>query len=206
MGESVTLRPARPRDAGKAAELIYSTGPASFNLVFGSRDKAVSIIRRMFAKPDTIMSFTHTTVAEFQGRTVGVLVLLDRKAERQTQVQSGAELLRIVGPLFLLFRLPIYLRQGRLTEAIPPETLFIADVAVSPSLRGRGIGRLLMEHACRVARREGYPALSLDVTRDNLSAIGFYHRLGYVRTLERTDTWLAHRYGLSGFLRMTKPV
>lgn len=206
MGESVTLRPARPRDAHKAAELIYSTGPASFNLVFGSHDKAVSIIRRMFAKPGTIMSFTHTTVAKFQGRTVGVLILLDRKAERQTQVQTGAELLKIVGPLFLLFRLPIYLRQGRLTEAIPPETLFIADVAVSPSLRGRGIGRLLMEHACRVARQGSYPALSLDVTRDNLSAIGFYHRLGYVRTLERTDPWLAHRYGLSGFLRMTKPV
>jgi len=206
MGESVTLRPARPRDARIAAELIYSTGPASFNLVFGSHDKAVSIIHRMFAKPGTIMSFTHTTVAEFQGRTVGVLILLDRKIERQTQVQTGAELLKIVGPLFLLFRLPIYLRQGRLTEAIPPETLFIADVAVSPSLRGRGIGRLLMERACRVAGREGYPALSLDVTRDNLSAIGFYHRLGYVRTLERTDPWLAHHYGLSGFLRMTKPV
>ncbi|MBN2380000.1 GNAT family N-acetyltransferase [candidate division WOR-3 bacterium] len=206
MSESVILRPARPEDATKAAELIYTTGPKSFNLAFGSYDRAIALIRRMFAEQDTIMSFNQATVAEFEGQTVGVLVLLDRKIERRTQARTGVELLKLSGPLFILFRFPVYLRQGRLILPIPPDTLFIADVAVSANFQGKGIGRLLMKHAESVAVQKDYTSLCLDVAKDNFPAISLYKRLGYIRIFEATDPWFNMRFGLSGFQRMSKRI
>ena len=205
MRESLILRPAEPKDAPQAAALFYSTGHPAFNLAFGSQDKAISIIRRLFARPGNPMSFEHTTVAELKGQVIGILTVTDRTIEAQTQPQMGAELLRICGPLPLLARLPIHLRLQRLTRLAQDGELCIEDIAVAPQVRGKKIGRLLMQEAERLARRKSYTLISLYVLRDNFQAIGFYHRLGYVCDEERTDCWLARRYGFRGFLRMVKP-
>ena len=205
MRESLILRPAEPEDTPQAAALFYSTGPPAFNLAFGSQDKAISIIRRLFARPGNPMSFEHTTVAEVRERVVGILTISDRAIEAKTQPRMGAELLSICGPAPLLSRLPVLLRLQRLTRLTREDELCIDDIAVSPQVRGKGIGRLLMQQAERLARRKSYTLISLYVLRDNFQAIGFYHRLGYVCDEERTDCWLAKRYGFRGFLRMVKP-
>lgn len=206
MRKGLILRPARPRDAPQVTPLFYSTGPAAFNLAFGSRDKAISIIRRLFAKPGNPMSFEHTTVAELKGQVIGILTVADRTIEARTQPQMGAELLRICGPLPLLARLPIHLRLQRLTRLAQDGELCIEDIAVAPQVRGKGIGRLLMQQAERLARRKSYTLISLYVLRDNLPAIGFYRRLGYVCDEEKADAWLARRYGFKGLLRMTRRI
>ena len=45
---------------------------------------------------------------------------------------------------------------------------------VEPGLRGRGIGRRLLDHA-----RATWPRLSVDVNEQNVQAAGFYARLGF---------------------------
>lgn len=52
------------------------------------------------------------------------------------------------------------------------EALFI-----DPAHRGRGVGRLLIEHALTLL-----PTLTTDVNEQNAQAIGFYERMGFVRT------------------------
>jgi len=53
---------------------------------------------------------------------------------------------------------------------------------IDPKLRGGGIGRLMIEHAASL-----YPSLSVDVNEQNAQAVGFYERMGFVRT-GRSDT------------------
>lgn len=55
----------------------------------------------------------------------------------------------------------------------------ILDIAVSPEERGRGIARLLMEHACSVARECHAEVLSLEVRTSSAAAIGLYRRTGF---------------------------
>lgn len=55
----------------------------------------------------------------------------------------------------------------------------ILTIAVSPSRRGRGYGRLLMEEAMRKLYRERVAACFLEVNRDNDRAIGLYRVLGF---------------------------
>jgi ribosomal protein S18 acetylase RimI-like enzyme len=202
----LSIRPARPQDANPAADLLYSTGPLAFNLAFGSQTRAKAIIRRLFTIPGNPMSFEYTKVAELKGLVAGILTLSDRAIEVKTQPQMGTQLLRICGPLPLLLRLPIHLRLRNLTKLSSDGELCIEDIAVLPRMRGKGVGKILMNLAEALAGSQGYSAVSLYVLRDNFDAIGFYLRLGYLRGEERVDTWLKNRYGFPGFLRMFKPI
>lgn len=58
----------------------------------------------------------------------------------------------------------------------------ILDVAVSPLMRGRGIGRLLVERALLDCRERGASFVSLEVRCSNVSAISLYRALGFVET------------------------
>lgn len=55
----------------------------------------------------------------------------------------------------------------------------ILDVAVSSSLRGRGIGRILVESAVEEARSRGAVTVGLEVRVGNYEAITLYARLGF---------------------------
>lgn len=55
----------------------------------------------------------------------------------------------------------------------------ILDVAVSPSFRGRGIGRLLLQHALESARGRGAQLVWLEVRVGNREAIQLYERAGF---------------------------
>ena len=61
----------------------------------------------------------------------------------------------------------------------------ILDVAVSDALRGRGIGRTLVQSALSICRERGVVLVSLEVRSSNESAISLYHRLGFRETGRR---------------------
>jgi GNAT superfamily N-acetyltransferase len=68
--------------------------------------------------------------------------------------------------------------EGFSTFACQP-LLNIHDVIVTTSHRGKGLGRLLMEHAELLARELGCCKLTLEVLEGNLKAQAAYQALGY---------------------------
>jgi ribosomal protein S18 acetylase RimI-like enzyme len=62
-----------------------------------------------------------------------------------------------------------------------------ATIAVVPSMRGHGIGSQLIGALIARARREGFPALTLSVEKDNPS-ITLYERHGFRPIREQGDT------------------
>jgi [ribosomal protein S18]-alanine N-acetyltransferase len=55
----------------------------------------------------------------------------------------------------------------------------ILDVAVCGSLRGRGVGRLLVQEALSLSRERGAALVFLEVRASNEAAISLYRRLGF---------------------------
>lgn len=53
----------------------------------------------------------------------------------------------------------------------------IDSLFIDPARRGGGVGRRLVRHAL-----SRHPGLTVDVNEQNAGAVGFYERLGFVRT------------------------
>jgi ribosomal protein S18 acetylase RimI-like enzyme len=83
---------------------------------------------------------------------------------------------RLVGNLSLI---PINLQGKRGT--------LIANVAVHPDFRGRGIGRALTVAGLEMARKRGVPAAWLQVRDDNPSAIHIYKTCGFLERARRSS-------------------
>ena len=62
----------------------------------------------------------------------------------------------------------------------------ITQICVSQSLRGQGLGRMMLEHCAREAVKHGVRELSLTVTEANANARQLYERNGFV-TLHRFE-------------------
>jgi GNAT superfamily N-acetyltransferase len=58
--------------------------------------------------------------------------------------------------------------------------LYLEDLFVIPAARGRGIGKLLLEHLSQVAIDRGYGRVEWAVLDWNAPAIGFYRRIGAI--------------------------
>src|SRR5689334_3451541 len=58
--------------------------------------------------------------------------------------------------------------------------LYLEDLFVIPSARGRGVGRLLLEHLSQIAIDRHYGRVEWAVLDWNAPAIGFYRRIGAV--------------------------
>ena len=57
-----------------------------------------------------------------------------------------------------------------------PKTVRLRQMAVTPILQGKGIGRVLMSFAENIARDRGYRRLTMHARK---SAVGFYEKNGY---------------------------
>ena len=58
--------------------------------------------------------------------------------------------------------------------------IHLEDIYVTPSSRGKGIGRALIAGVAAIAVAEGCPRLQWDVLEWNTPAIGFYQKMGAV--------------------------
>ncbi len=67
-----------------------------------------------------------------------------------------------------------------------PEALLIENVAVDPTVQGRGYGRTLLAYAEEVARSAGLGSVRLYTHRLMTSNIALYERLGYAITSRDT--------------------
>ncbi len=71
----------------------------------------------------------------------------------------------------------------------------LANIAIHPDLRRRGIGQALIEHVTGVARAKNCVKMMLEVRKSNRSAIALYEKLGFQKTGSRKN------YYHDGFLK-----
>lgn len=68
---------------------------------------------------------------------------------------------------------------------------YIANVAVAPAFRRRGLGKKLVENALTVAREKNCSFITLEVRVSNSPAIGLYSDCGFERVGERKNFYCA---------------
>ena len=69
-----------------------------------------------------------------------------------------------------------------------PHVGYVSLIYVLPELRGRGVGRLLHEHAAAMSRSRGMRLMRLSVSTSNVGAMMFYRKLGWTVVGHRPNT------------------
>jgi ribosomal protein S18 acetylase RimI-like enzyme len=69
---------------------------------------------------------------------------------------------------------------GIIVLAVDDEGFLVDNVAVDPSLRGKGLGRALLEFAEAEARRAGFDSIYLYTHEKMTENLTLYSRIGYV--------------------------
>ena len=67
------------------------------------------------------------------------------------------------------------------------DAYFIDSIAIDPAAQGQGLGRLLMDHAAREARRLGRAAIRLYTNVAMTENLSLYAHLGFVETHRATE-------------------
>ncbi len=76
---------------------------------------------------------------------------------------------------------------GVIVLAVDDEGFLVDNVAVDPSLRGKGLGRALLEFAEAEARRAGFDSIYLYTHEKMTENLAIYSRIGYVEYDRRSQ-------------------
>ncbi|MDD5388377.1 MAG: GNAT family N-acetyltransferase [Gallionellaceae bacterium] len=127
-------------------------------------DAMTQLIGRLFAvEPD--FPFVPAKVR----RGLSLLLARDASAALWVAEQSG----RVIG---------MCTAQVVISTAEGGPVAWVEDMVVSSDLRGRGIGRLLLDAVVAWATRRGLSRLQLLADRENEAALDFYQHLGWQTT------------------------
>jgi ribosomal protein S18 acetylase RimI-like enzyme len=195
------IRPARPADAGFAAEMVQlSMGRLAGYLFQEDPQSILSILRELFMRDAGRFSLKITSLAECEGRLSGALVSCEGARLNRLNMATLPPLLRRVGLRravrmgWRAIRLPGGLEAGR-------DEYYISNLGVHPSAQRHGIGSRLLAFAEQAARGLRLTKCSLIVGLNNLDAFRLYERLGYrvIETVRDRDESL-------GYHRMLKVI
>jgi ribosomal protein S18 acetylase RimI-like enzyme len=184
----VEVRPAEPDDVDAAVPLIYGSGPHEYDFAFASRrHRATDWIGTAFLAGSTTEGYRAFQVALVDGRVVGVGSFVDGAA---FNLGNSLRLIWLAMSFYGLLECWGAMRRTiQLTRQMPPpanDALFIQKLAVSPEMRGQGVGTALINEEIRLARDRGIRRCVLDVAVTNPKAQELYERLGFRVTSERS--------------------
>lgn len=186
-GLQVRFRPARPEDATAAVPLIYSSGPAAFDYVFaaGEGRDAPSFLQYCFVDGAGEFGWRNHWVGVADGRVVAVGAGYGADTKGKFTLAAARQILSHYG----LRRGMAVITRGLRVESLirPPEgdMHYLAHLAVVPELRGRGVGRALIDELLGSAREAGRRRVVLDVATSNPRAEALYRRAGFKVVSER---------------------
>ena len=175
----LTFRQAQPGDSQVAAQLIHLSMGSLADLLLEQGPRSVDdCLAWLFERQGGRFSFHLTSIVEVQREAVGILAAFPGQRLTRLDMDTGGELLRLLGFRGLVRMVGKLVGLGAERETGRDE-YHINNVAVLPSFQGRGIGAQLMGYAERSARASGLIKCSLLVDVKNETARRLYERLGY---------------------------
>ena len=182
--KNVNIRKGNYSDIDAIANLIYFTEVNPGDVWGGeSKEETLENLKTLIKTKESRYSTDYITVAELDGKVVGAIILIPYDKLDKLSIETylkqfnkiegvSEKLYYVVNSLkYLIFR---ECRRGN---------LYIANIATSESARGLGIGKLLMMHAEKVAKREEFEGISLLAKNEKVSK--FYEKLNYNTIFDR---------------------
>lgn len=163
MTDDLTIRPAKPEDADRAAVLLYSAyrhRSVTYPLQEEEKNRWLERLRHFFRQDGNRFSYQCIQVADQCSEVVGLVLSFGGREEARLNAAIGWPLER---------------------EAQEGEWYVDALAVFTPWSR-QGIGTRLLQASEQQARQHSYSKVALNVAQENEPALALYQRLQYVVT------------------------
>ena len=200
--EGLTIRKATAGDLEHIAELVAGDPGQEAIALAGCREAARNFGMALVRLPDSPQGWAASTLAELDGRAVGVV----QTSNGEASFRLTPRLLRLAVRVFgagLVAVLGRYQARRRVDIPHPKDSLHIEELQVDPGYRSRGIGGALLERVEAQARERGLQTISLNTTTVN-PARNLYERHGFRVAETRTDAAFERYTGIPGRHLMLK--
>ncbi|MBK89339.1 MAG: hypothetical protein CMQ44_10835 [Gammaproteobacteria bacterium] len=163
-------------------ELVWATGPVSYEYHFADRDLFDAIVLGSWNRDGSLFAADATTVAIEDNELIGIEIGMPGSEYRIRQNALGPvwqDLLAAdkVDPSDIAGVLKRSERASWLNPALNDDTYYVHALSVKPGFRGKRVGYQLIQNAIANAREQGFAKLQLDVLSDN-PAVNFYRAIG----------------------------
>jgi len=189
-----TIRPATLRDATHLAALVDIAGEGLATYFWGQMagvGQSPFEIGRIRARRDEgAFTWRNAHIAEVDGDVAGALIgyrIADDAAEEDL---SGTP--DILKPLAEL-------------EGLAPGHWYVNVLAVFPEYRGKGIGKLLLNRADEIGRRDAPAGMAIIVAGENEGAVRLYRKVGYRIVAQRPMVSFPGNKRRGDWVLLTKP-
>ena len=186
---NLNLRDASECDAPIIAELVYVTeDDPEHEWGEGSKEEILDRIGYLVKVEGSRYYYKNIKVAELDGKPCGVIILLKSDDIPRLDITTSIKLfMSIKGVMRKIKFIRDIILASRLDECEDHE-IYVANLATSEEVRGKGIGKSLMILAEKMAKEQGYKRCSL-LAKDK-SLINFYSKLDY--KLEKEERYFSH--------------
>lgn len=167
-------------DMAAVTDLIMDTDPYLYRDLFGSRENALKVLPRLFARGNSVFNRSVYFVAVLEKEIVGITALYKMGNEwneadvRAAFVEAGVPL-----PESFSAASACFLRMHNYNPDISA-----CNICVRADMRGKGIGGALVDFAVKAAGRSD---IRLEVLADNEAALRLYYSRGFVKLYEFFD-------------------
>ncbi len=167
------------------------------NLSVDDIKNLLSILWNLSANDEGLLHF----VAKEEDKIVGdILIQCDKPHKKESQQRI---------PLFYLFRkygffnMLLLIYKLGILEIFKHDDCYIEHIAVDRTMRGRGIGDMLLSHAEAALKKRGCSSLSLAVAKEN-PARHLYIRKDFIEVQYRNSCFKGYFLGINEWILMKK--
>ncbi|MEM7691137.1 MAG: GNAT family N-acetyltransferase [Pseudomonadota bacterium] len=169
-------------------ELVWATGPVSYEYHFADRDLFDAIVLGSWQRDGTLFAADTTSMAVEGDDLLGIEIGMPGPEYRARQNALGSVWQELVAqdltdPDNISGVLERSEHASWLNPVIHEDTYYIHALSVKPGFRGKRVGYHLIQNAITKAREQGFAKLQLDVLSDN-PAVEFYRAVGLVLLAE----------------------
>jgi ribosomal protein S18 acetylase RimI-like enzyme len=177
-----------------AAELCYDAFQQKFEPILNSTELGVGILEAGLKSEQIMIAVQNQQLVGVVGLEYSKQYFFDLKTSAFVQAYG-----RLRGIIKMILFLPFaqHHHDGELT---------IGAIAVSPAMRGHGVGTQLLDAVFDYAREHDFRSVSLEVVDTNPHARQLYQRMGFAVIKTRHYPYLKRLMGFSAVTAMRKDI
>jgi len=195
----------REQYAQEIPELVWATGPVSYEYHFMDRTLFDAIVLGSWLQDGSLFGADATSLAVENGELMGIEIGMPGPEYRTRQNALGPVWQDLVAndqinPEDIPGVLTRSEHASWLNPVVHEDTYYIHALSVKAGFRGKRVGYHLIQNAITKAREQGFAKLQLDVLSDN-PAVDFYRAVG-LQLLAETRAPDPAAFGVPPELRM----